>query len=119
MGGRTPMDEDLEEASVALLRALGDETRLRILRELREHAELSVGEICKVVRKEQSNISHHLACLRSCGLVSTRRDGKNVYYSLNGKARISRILNLIDEHVSEVLEGILACREVSPARARR
>ncbi len=113
------MYQGLQRARLAFLRALDDETRLQILGELRSSGELSVGEICSSVGKEQSNISHHLACLRSCGLVSTRRAGKSIYYSLNGKARISRILDLIDKHASDVSEGILACREVSRGQAKK
>jgi ArsR family transcriptional regulator len=104
---------------LAFLKALSEETRLRVLEELKAAGELSVGDVCERVGKEQSNISHHLACLRSCGLVSTRREGKNIYYSLNGKARISRILDLVDRHALDAAEGILACTEVSSSRVRR
>lgn len=106
------LDRDFSRAKVALLRALADETRLEILGYLQRRREATVSEIQRRVRREQSAISHHLACLRSCGLVSTRRQGKYIYYSLNGKDRIAKILDLTDRHVSEVLEGILACRVV-------
>lgn len=106
------LDRDFARAKVALLDALADETRLGILAFLQGKREASVTEILRHVRREQSAISHHLACLRACGLVSTRRDGKHIHYSLNGKNRIAKILDLTDKHVSEVLEGILACRVV-------
>jgi len=106
------LDRDFTRAKVALLQALADETRLRILDLLQERREATVSEIRDSIGREQSAISHHLACLRSCGLVSTRRRGKNIYYSLNGRNRIRRIIDLTDQHVAEVLEGILACRVV-------
>ena len=106
------LDRDFSRARVALLNALADETRLEILSFLENKREATVTEIQKQMRREQSAISHHLACLRSCGLVSTRRRGKYVYYSLNGGNRVAKILALTDRHVSEVLEGILACRVV-------
>lgn len=106
------LDRDFTRAKVALLNALADETRLEILDFLQRRKEATVSEILKEVGREQSAISHHLSCLRSCGLVSTRRHGRFMYYSLNGKARVSKILDLTDRHVSEVLEGILACRVV-------
>ncbi|MBI4415592.1 MAG: winged helix-turn-helix transcriptional regulator [Euryarchaeota archaeon] len=106
------LDRDFTRAKVALLNALADETRLQILDYLQRRREATVSEILKHVGREQSAISHHLACLRSCGLVSTRRRGRNIQYSLNGKDRVGKILDLADRHVSEVLEGILACREV-------
>jgi len=106
------LNRDFTRAKVALLNALADETRLAILDYLKGRREATVSEIRDHIRREQSAISHHLACLRSCGLVSTRRGGKYIHYSLNGKDRISKILHLTDRHVSEVLEGVLACRVV-------
>lgn len=103
---------DFNRARTTLIKALGDETRIDILRWLRKEKELNVAQVCERVEKEQSNVSHHLACLRNCGLVSSRREGKNIYYQLNGEERVVKILELIDEHVAEVMEGILACREV-------
>lgn len=109
------MDRDFNRAKVALLSALADETRLEILGFLQQTKEATVSEIQRNVGREQSAISHHLSCLRSCGLVSTRRKGRYMYYSLNGKTRVAKILDLTDRHVSEVLEGILACRVVGDA----
>lgn len=106
------LDRDFTRAKVGLLDALADETRLEILTFLQRRREASVTDIQSHMKREQSAISHHLSCLRSCGLVSTRRDGRNIYYSLNGKDRVAKILRLADEHVSDVLEGILACRVV-------
>ena len=103
---------DFNQARATLLKALGDETRLEILRWLQREKELNVTEVCERVGKEQSNVSHHLTCLRNCGLVSTKRDGKKVYYRLNGEERVGQILGLIDEHVAQVMVDILACREV-------
>ena len=58
-------------------RALGDPTRVRILELLREHGELSVGELVQRLGHSQPKVSNHLACLRWCGFVtraaSTRR----------------------------------------------
>lgn len=106
------LERDFTRAKVALLNALADETRLDILNFLQGRREATVSQIRTHVKREQSAISHHLACMRSCGLVSTRRDGKYVFYSLNGKNRINKILDLTDRHVSDVVEGILACRVV-------
>lgn len=103
---------DFGKARTTLIKALGDDTRQGILRWLQRDGELNVSEICERVEKEQSNVSHHLTCLRNCGLVSTRRDGKSIYYTLNGEERVRKILDLVDQHVAEVMEAILACREV-------
>ncbi len=106
------LDRDMYNAKCALLRALSDETRIKILEELRRKKRLTVSEICEKLGKDQSSISHHLYCLRNCGLVRTERDGRFIFYSLNGRERVSRILELVDEHVKESLEAILRCEVV-------
>lgn len=63
------------------LKALADPTRLRLLFEL-EEAEICVGELAGQVGGSQANVSKHLAVLRKAGLVSCRRDGMNVCYSI-------------------------------------
>jgi len=106
------LDRDLSSAKAAFFRALGDETRLQILGILRDKGEQSVSEICGQIEREQATVSHHLACLRSCGLVRTRRAGKSVLYTLNTEDRIKRILELAEGHVREAVEGILRCEVV-------
>ena len=84
------MDEPVIEAdavstAVRLLRTLSDPTRLRLLGVLQQ-GEQNVSGLCRRLDLPQPTISHHLGLLRSAGLVSNRRDGKQVFYSLNGKA---------------------------------
>lgn len=67
------------------LRALSDQTRLRLLA-LLEHEELSVNELQEVTRLGQSRISTHLGQLQDAGLVQSRREGKRTYYRLNPAA---------------------------------
>jgi ubiquinone/menaquinone biosynthesis C-methylase UbiE/DNA-binding transcriptional ArsR family regulator len=67
------------------LRALSDQTRLRIVA-LLEKEELSVNELQEVTRLGQSRISTHLGLLADCALVKSRRDGKRTFYKLNPQA---------------------------------
>ncbi|MFN3407562.1 MAG: ArsR/SmtB family transcription factor [Limisphaerales bacterium] len=67
------------------LRALSDQTRLRLLA-LLEHEELSVNELQEVTRLGQSRISTHLGQLQDAGLVQSRREGKRTFYRLNPAA---------------------------------
>jgi DNA-binding transcriptional ArsR family regulator len=67
---------------VEFCRALGDETRQRILVMLQE-GELCVGDIVDAFDMTQPTISHHLAILKRFRLVTSRKVGKQVYYSLN------------------------------------
>jgi DNA-binding transcriptional ArsR family regulator/precorrin-6B methylase 2 len=70
----------VDTSPVRSLKALSDETRLRILR-LLDDEELNVNEIREVLGMSQSRISHHLAVLREAGLIRDRREGTWVFYS--------------------------------------
>jgi len=61
--------------------ARANESRLMIVERL-SRGECSVGELTKLVGTDQSTVSKHLALLRAHGIVSDRRDGNVVYYSL-------------------------------------
>lgn len=78
--------KDLEaragEAAI-LLRAMSNPHRLSILCRLLG-GERRVSELEKTVSLSQSALSQHLAKLRECGLVATRREAQNIYYSLAG-----------------------------------
>jgi ArsR family transcriptional regulator len=72
----------------ALLRALGDETRLRIFALLTK-TELCVCEIEDILNLSQSLVSNHLAVLRRAGLVESRRDTEDarwIFYRANAAA---------------------------------
>lgn len=60
-------------------RALGDETRLRLL-EILTSGERTVADLMDATGLGQSLVSHHLRSLREAGLVSTRRDGRWIHY---------------------------------------
>ena len=80
------MAHKAREAS-EFLKALAHEARLVILCILSE-GEKTVGELESLLDQRQSTVSQQLARLRLDGLVTTRRDGKNVHYRLaNGDTR--------------------------------
>ncbi|MGD1087823.1 MAG: metalloregulator ArsR/SmtB family transcription factor [Verrucomicrobiota bacterium] len=72
-------------ATLKLLRALSDPTRLRIVA-LLECDELSVNELQEITRLGQSRISTHLGLLQDSGLVQSRRDGKRTFYKSDQNA---------------------------------
>ncbi len=75
-----PPSTDRERAMSALrFRALGDETRLRLL-ELLTAGECTVAELMRRTGLGQSLVSHHLRTLRGAGLVATRREGRWIHY---------------------------------------
>lgn len=66
-----------------LFRVLGDETRLRILTSLQEAGEMNVTQLHKKLKAPQPTVSHHLGILRMSDLVNHRRNGKEIFYSIN------------------------------------
>jgi ArsR family transcriptional regulator, virulence genes transcriptional regulator len=73
--------QQLFKMQADICKTLSDPKRLMIVHELR-NGELSVGQLGANLELPQANISQHLAILRKRGIVSTRRDGTTVYYSL-------------------------------------
>jgi ubiquinone/menaquinone biosynthesis C-methylase UbiE/DNA-binding transcriptional ArsR family regulator len=70
-----------DELHSQILKAIADETRLRLIRLLSKE-ELNVQEICEILQMPQPRISRHLAVLKQFHMVNDRRDGTRIYYSL-------------------------------------
>lgn len=77
-------DEVSEDEAALIFRALGDETRLRIVGMLEEH-ELCAADLLKSVSIVQSTLSHHMKILCDSGAVNCRREGRWSYYSINAE----------------------------------
>jgi DNA-binding transcriptional ArsR family regulator len=92
-------------------RALGDPTRMRILELLHEHGELSVSALVERLGQSQPKVSNHLACLRWCGFVHTRREHPTVYYRV-ADDRVTQLLELGRALLAENAEHVAACRRV-------
>jgi len=84
-------DQSRFEEAAYLLRALGNETRLRVVVQLSRAGEMSVSELLDKTGCEQSLLSHHLTDMRAKGLLASRRSGKNNFYSIQDK----RIVNVL------------------------
>lgn len=87
--GHMPSDDRLCELA-DLFKSFGDSTRMKILYAL-SVSDLCVCAIAELLGMEQSAISHQLKKLRQAKLVTSRREGKTVYYALD------------DEHVRELV----------------
>jgi DNA-binding transcriptional ArsR family regulator len=79
---RARLDPHDAEARAARARALSDPTRLTLLASLASVEELCVCDLAWISERAMNLVSHHLRSLRSAGLVSSRRDGKMILYSL-------------------------------------
>lgn len=95
------------EIQAKLFRGFSDASRLSILDALRD-GPLTVGEIVATTGLTQSNVSNHLACLRDCGLVTAKQEGRYVRYGLSDE-RVNQLLTLADELLADVARGVYEC----------
>jgi DNA-binding transcriptional ArsR family regulator len=72
----------MADQCVDFCKALCDSTRQKIMEMLREE-EMCVGDIADAFHLSQPTISHHLNILKGANVVKSRKEGKQVYYSLN------------------------------------
>ena len=102
-----PIEADL---LAKYFRVLGDRTRLRLL-ELVAQRERSVGDLAKQLGEPQPKVSNHLACLRWCGFVTTRREHRTIYYALADE-RVTAVIELGRALLHENAEHVAACGRV-------
>ncbi len=88
---------NIKKASL-ILRSLNHKLRQQILRIIYEEKKITVTEIYVKLRLEQSVASQHLAILRKVGIVSTQREGKFIYYTIN-TSRVDAIERFVKELV--------------------
>lgn len=89
-------------------RTLADPTRLRILQLLRAEGELPVGAIAARLGVTQPGVSNHLACLRWCGFVATRREHRTVF-NFVADERVLTLLEVGDALLADNAEHVAAC----------
>ncbi|MFQ5840630.1 MAG: ArsR/SmtB family transcription factor [Candidatus Methylomirabilales bacterium] len=108
---RLPTSE-LEQLELAakFFRGLGDPTRLKIL-ELLFAQERTVSELVKILGVPQGRVSNHLACLKWCGYVATRPEGRHIHYRIADK-RIHKVLALARRMVADNAARIWACTRI-------
>jgi DNA-binding transcriptional ArsR family regulator len=113
------MQESLRQFKADIFQALAHPTRIAIL-ELLADGELSAGALIDKLGMEQANVSQHLAVLRGKHLVSNRKAGNQVFYSVRDPL-INQVLALMRKyfhaHLKESL-GMLGEME-SPCKAAR
>jgi DNA-binding transcriptional ArsR family regulator len=110
--------ESLRVFKAQLFQALAHPTRIAIVEALRD-GELSAGALLTLLGGEQSNLSQHLAVLRSKHVVASRKSGNQVYYALRHPVLI-QVLDLLKQYVSAHLSDTLAMLgEMEPEQGRR
>ncbi|MCG3117735.1 MAG: metalloregulator ArsR/SmtB family transcription factor [Candidatus Manganitrophus sp. SA1] len=116
------IQDELLSAQVGLFSALADPTRLQILKLLHQKGPMHVTKINETLGKPQNLISHHLQCLKTCGLAVVEKQGRMAIYRV-ATAEIEHILDWAQKQVIAQAERILSCRMVGESapgsRAKR
>jgi len=79
-----------------ILKTVAHPMRLAIIHLLEQHPKLSVSEICERLGTEQSLTSHNLQNMKLKGILSSKRSGRSVYYSLKEKD-VSMIIECLED----------------------
>ncbi len=75
--------EEYIKRACRILKLISEESKLRIMLLLAKEGPCTVTKISETLNLNQPTVSHHLSLLRTADLVSTHRDGKNIYYDIN------------------------------------
>ena len=95
-------------------KVLSDPARLRVLELLHKHEELAVGDLTAALGLGRTNLSNHLACLRWCGFVETRREHRTIHYRVADE-RVDRLLELGRALLADNAEHVAGCRRTEAA----
>ena len=92
------ISKELISKAAEFFRVVGDETRMKIL------CTIAVNDIAAEVEMTKSAVSHQLRLLKSEGLVKSRRDGKNMFYSLDDQ-HVVDIIDIAFIHIEHKMHG--------------
>ena len=106
--------KELYELHADMCKVFSNPTRLEILNLLRDK-EMAVAELIDRTKSSQSNISQHLSIMKSKGIVTSSRKGKNIYYKLINP-NISKAFDIIREVLAEKLRKMGALSRDSDAQ---
>lgn len=104
---RAACDDRRNELTARFFQVLADPTRVRLV-ELLLDGEKNVGELVQAVGAPQGRVSSHLACLRWCGFLGTRRDGKYIYYRVTDQ-RVRELVRLAQRVLVDNAGEVASC----------
>ena len=96
---KTMQNEDILLEMADFYKAMSDSTRIKILNLLCQH-ELCVCDISSILNMTKSAVSHQLQNLKEMNLIKSRKDGKEVFYSLADR-HVKEVFDITLEHVLE------------------
>ncbi|GKU84176.1 MULTISPECIES: ArsR/SmtB family transcription factor [Niallia] len=101
------MQNSTLDMKVKLIHGFSNKTRIQIL-ECLKNEEKTVSQIVEQIKGNQSNISQHLACLKGCGIIVGRNEGKYCFYSLRNQY-IRDLLDMFDVVLNDVQNDVICC----------
>lgn len=100
-----------QEITTKFFHGLSDLTRLRIVELLLDEGEQNVSDLIVALGQSQGRVSNHLACLRWCGYVDSRREGKFTYYRVTDP-RVRQLIELARTMIADNAAAILSCTRI-------
>ena len=91
---------EILDEMVLFYKAFSDNTRLKIINALYEN-ELCVCDICVLLNMTKSAVSHQLKYLKDCNIIKNRKQGKEVFYTLNDE-HVKVLFEVCKEHIMEL-----------------
>ncbi len=105
------MNKEVFILQAEICKTLANPKRLEIIAALKE-GELSVGELVERLGITKANISQHLSVLRQRKVVSTRRDGVNIFYSINNPKIIEACALMKSVLLEQIAEGEMLAKRL-------
>jgi len=102
------------EELASFFQGLADPIRVEILAFLLDGPK-TAGAIVEHIGRAQATVSSHLTCLRFCGYVEARREGRNVWYEIIDR-RVRALMDTGERYLRENAERIMACRVIAAER---
>ncbi|NEK86845.1 winged helix-turn-helix transcriptional regulator [Blastococcus saxobsidens] len=96
-------------AAACMFRSLGDPSRLALVRHLAVGGEHKVVELTEHLGLAQSTVSAHLACLRDCGLATSRPQGRASLWSLTADAELLGVLAAAERLLAVTGDAVTLC----------
>jgi DNA-binding transcriptional ArsR family regulator len=112
----TDQERVRSESRAAILKALGHPSRLFMVEKLSDKP-YCVCELTAMIGADTSTVSKHLSILKNAGIVSIRKEGTTVYYSLEAPC-VMKLLRCVETVAKRSLEGQLASLRLVSARGR-
>ncbi len=103
--------DQVVNANSLFFQALANNIRTNIILYLQKNGSRNVSSISNDLGIEQTQVSHNLKCLASCGFVNVSREGKSRIYSVNQET-VPALLKIVDRHLNKYASNLYTCERL-------